>query len=206
MFQTGLLNVMEYIGVISFAIIGAYVAMQRKMDVLGIFVLAYATACGGGILRDTVMNTGIPVFFSSYVTIILVFVSVIFVLCIRRMIKIHFIIVIFDAVGLSVFAIDAGMKAIEAGYNFPQFIFASVITACGGGVIRDILAQRVPTIFRHDIYALAAAAGAIFLWFAYPWLGSSISMYISLALVFIVRMVCVYYNVNLPILHVGERK
>lgn len=210
--QFGLLNIFEYIGVVSFAILGAYVAMQKRMDILGICVLAFVTACGGGVLRDMVMNTGVPVhlpeqgmtvlvpvFFSSYLTILLVLLSVAFVIAIRNLFKIHFIIVIFDAVGLSIFAIDTGLKAIHMHYNFVQFLFVSVITAVGGGVIRDVLAQRVPAIFRSDIYALAAALGAVYLWFAYPHLGEQASLYSALAVVFFTRMLCVYFHVNLPV-------
>lgn len=191
--------------------------MQKRMDIFGIFVLAFVTACGGGIVRDVVMNTGapiylpshdttvmVPTFFSSYPTILLVVLSVLFVIAIRKMFRIHFIIVIFDAVGLSIFAIDTGMKALHMQYNFVQFLFVSVITAVGGGVMRDILAQRVPAIFRRDIYALAAAVGAVFLWFAYPLLGERASMYAALGVVFAVRMVCVYFHVNLPILTVAH--
>lgn len=199
MFQFGLVNIFEYVGVASFAILGAYVAMQKRMDLFGIFVLAYVTACGGGILRDVVMNTGVPAFFSSYATILLVFVSVVFVIAIRKMFKIHFIIVILDAVGLSVFAIDTGLKAIHQGYNFAQFLFVSVITAVGGGVLRDVLAQRVPAILRRDIYALAAAAGAVYLWFVYPFFGEMFSLYSALAVVFLTRMLCVYFHINLPV-------
>lgn len=214
-FDLGLVNIFEYIGVVSFAILGAYVAMQKRMDIFGVFILSFVTACGGGVLRDMVMNTGlpvrlpehgtvvfVPVFFSSYHIILLVCLSALFVLCIRKMFRIHFIIVILDAVGLSVFAIDTGMKAISMQYNFVQFLFVSVITAVGGGVIRDVLAQRVPAIFRRDIYALAAALGAVYLWIAYHYLHLSepLCLYSSLLLVFTCRMLCVYKRINLPIL------
>lgn len=216
--ELGIINIFEYIGVVSFAILGAYVAMQKRMDILGVFVLAFVTACGGGILRDMVMNAGVPIylpehdmtvlvpiFFSSYTTILLVLLSVAFVIAIRKMFKIHVIIVIFDAVGLSIFAIDTGIKAIHMHYNFVQFLFVSVITAVGGGVIRDVLAQRVPSIFRGDIYALAAAAGAVYLWFTYPLIGETLALYTSLAVVFLTRMICVYFRVSLPILTVARR-
>lgn len=214
-FKFGIVNIFEYIGVVSFAILGAYVAMQKRMDLFGVSVLAFVSACGGGILRDMVMNTGVPIylpeqfvrvnvpiFFSSYSTIILVMLSVAFVIVIRKMFRIHFIIVILDAIGLAVFAIDTGMKAIHMNYNFVQFLFVSVITAVGGGVIRDVLAQRIPAIFRGDIYALAAAAGSVYLWLAYPIFGEQISLYSALAIVFLTRMICVYFKVNLPIFSV----
>lgn len=212
-FEWGLLSIFEYVGVVSFAILGAFVAMQKRMDILGVFVLAFVSACGGGVLRDMVMNAGVPttvpgggvvyvpVFFSSYTTILLVLLSVLLVILTRKLFQFHFIIVILDAVGLSVFAIDAGMKAIQLNYNLVQFLFVSVITAVGGGVIRDVLAQRVPMIFRRDVYALAALLGALYLWIVYRvfGVGETISLYSAMAVVFLCRMLSVYFKINLPV-------
>ena len=84
--------------------------------------------------------------------------------------------VVLDEIGLSFFAVDAGIKAINQNYTFVQFVFVAVITAVGGGMLRDILAQRVPVIFRRDIYALAAFAGVICMWFLYPIIGEGAAM------------------------------
>ena len=160
-FQIGIISILEYIGVISFAVIGAFTAMQKKMDLFGVSVLAFTAACGGGILRDVIMDVGVPVFFSSYSTIILVMLSVLFVFIMPQVFYVKWVLVVLDAIGLSFFAVDAGIKAINHNYTFVQFVFVAVITAVGGGIMRDILAQRVPVIFRRDIYALAAFAGVI---------------------------------------------
>ncbi len=174
--------------------------MQKKMDLFGVSVLAFTGACGGGVLRDVIMDTGVPVFFSSYTTILVVMMSVMLVFIIPELFKAQWLLVVLDAVGLSFFAVDAGIKAIHQNYNFVQFAFVAVITAVGGGILRDVLAQRVPVIFRSDIYALAAALGVTYLWYVYPILGEQIGMYTAIALIFAMRMTCVYFHINLPVL------
>lgn len=198
-----IITYMDYIGVVAFAISGAFVAIQKRMDIFGIYILATVTAVGGGVMRDVVMNHGVPVFFQSYTTIILTIVATIFAVAIRNVKKLQFLITVSDAVGLAVFAIDTGSKAIKLGYGLPEFLFMSTITAVGGGVVRDLLAQRVPAVLRKDIYAVAAIIGSLFLWFTYPYIGLTISTYISLAVVVAVRLLSIYYKINLPIFKIN---
>ena len=199
-FQIGIISILEYIGVISFAIIGAFTAMQKKMDLFGVSVLAFTAACGGGILRDVIMDVGVPVFFSSYTTIALVMLSVLFVFILPGLFYFSWVLVVLDAIGLSFFAVDAGIKAINQNYTFVQFVFVAVITAVGGGILRDILAQRVPVIFRRDIYALAAFAGVISMWFMHTIIGERAAMKAALVMIFSIRIISVYFDINLPVL------
>lgn len=199
-FSVGIVSAFEYIGVVSFALYGAQTAVQKKMDIFGVCVLAFTGACGGGILRDVVMDTGIPVFFSSYSTIAAVLLSVLAVVVYPALFKAGWVLVTLDAIGLSFFAVDAGLKAISHGYNFAQFVFAAVITAVGGGILRDLLARKVPVIFRSDVYALAAVAGVAYMWFALPVCGENFTVNSALLLIFCIRMFSVYFNVNLPVL------
>ena len=199
-FQIGIISILEYIGVISFAVTGAFTAMHKKMDIFGVSVLAFTAACGGGILRDVIMDVGVPVFFSSYTTIALVMLSVLFVFIMPGLFYFRWVLVVLDAIGLSFFAVDAGIKAINQNYTFVQFVFVAVITAVGGGILRDILAQRVPVIFRRDIYALAAFAGVISMWFMHPIIGERAAMKAALVMIFSIRIISVYFDINLPVL------
>lgn len=194
-----IINIMEYIGIVSFAASGAYVAMGKRMDIFGVFVIAMVTALGGGMMRDVIMDVGVPVFFRSYVGILLVLVTATAVMILGDKLRYLLLIPLFDTVGLAVFAVDTGVKAIESGYSLPEFLFVSVITAVGGGVIRDLLCQRVPVILRREIYALAALLGTLALWFLHPYIGLMPAAYGSIGLIVVVRMVCAYFKVNLPI-------
>ena len=202
-----ILGIFDFIGVFFFALSGALVAIQRKMDVFGIYVLATVTACGGGVIRDVVMDNGIPAIFSSYTTIALIVAAatLAIMLCaaslsgkLFRRVHWQFLMNACDAIGLAVFVVDAGVKSIRQGYNMPQFLFVSIITGVGGGVLRDLFCQRVPVILRKEVYASAGVAGALFLWFAHPYLGMTIATYGAMAVVFFVRMISLKYDMNLP--------
>ena len=169
-----LITLFEYIGLFVFAASGAICAMEKKMDLFGILILATVTAIGGGVIRDVVTDVGIPVFFSNYQYLLVIIIATYLVILFRGQIKWRNSFIILDALGLAVFTIAAGMKAIESNYNFMTFLFVSVITAVGGGVIRDVLAQRVPTILKREVYAVASLIGAICFWFIHPILGLSL--------------------------------
>lgn len=199
-----LITFFEYIGLFVFAASGAICAIEKKMDFFGILTLATVTAIGGGVIRDVVTNIGIPVFFSKYEYMLTILISTSLVILFRGKIKWKTSFLVLDAIGLAVFTIAAGMKAIESNYNLMTFLFVSVITAVGGGVIRDVLAQEVPNILKREIYAVASLIGAICLWFTYPLLGMAISSYLGLGIIFIIRLITYYYQVHLPYVDEGQ--
>ncbi len=141
-FQLGIISILEYIGVISFAIIGAFTAMQKKMDLFGVFVLAFTGACGGGNTLGRYHGCWSTRFFSSYTTIALVVISVLFVFIMPQGLYVSWVLTVLDAIDLSFFAVDAGIKAINQNYTFVQFVFVAVKTAVGGGILRDILSVK----------------------------------------------------------------
>lgn len=195
---------LEYIGVFVFAASGAIRAIERKMDFFGILTLATVTAIGGGVIRDVVTNIGVPAFFSDYTSMLIILLSTILVIIFRGTIKWKTTFLVLDACGLAVFTIAAAMKAMELHYNFLTFIFVSLITAIGGGVIRDILAKQVPTILKREIYAVASIIGASLFWFISPYLGTYLSAHLCLGLIFIIRLVTYYYHIHLPYIENGQ--
>ena len=193
-----LITLFEYIGLFVFAASGAIRAMEKKMDLFGILILATVTAIGGGVIRDVVTDIGIPVFFSNFQYLLVIMIATYSVIIFRGQIRWRNSFLILDALGLAVFTIAAGMKAIESNYNFMTFLFVSVITAVGGGVIRDLLAREVPIILRREIYAVASLTGAICFWFIHPILGMTLSSYLCLGLIFFMRLITLYYHIQLP--------
>ena len=200
-----LITLFDLLGIAVFSVSGATVAIKKQLDLFGIYLLACITAMGGGILRDVIMQLGVPVFFSSYKAIAIIFIVTTITIILREKLnKLGSIIFFLDAVGLAVFAIDTGVKAIELGYNFPSVVFMGVITAVGGGATRDILCQRVPVILRREIYATAALFGVVILWFLYPHMSKAISMYTSIAVVVVLRYVTYFKQIHLPSLDYRE--
>lgn len=192
------LSILDLIGVAAFSVSGTTIAMKKKLDLFGIYILSAITAMGGGILRDVIMDRGIPVFFQSYTAIIIILVMTTFTILTRGNIKWKNLIFTMDAIGLAVFAVDAGLKGIDAGFNLPSILFMGVITATGGGVTRDVLCQRVPIILRKEVYATAALSGTLVLWLLYPHTSREIATYAGLAVVIGMRFITFQNKMNLP--------
>ena len=195
------ITVLEYIGVLAFAVSGAIVAIEEEFDVFGIYIIAIITAMGGGVLRDIVTNSGIPVFFTSYVTIPFIIAGALLAIFLKGNLKYKNLFVFIDAIGLAAFFISAAVKAIGSNYNFMLFIFAASITGVGGGVLRDIITNRKPQIFKHDIYCVAGIIGVTILWFVYPVIGLEVAQLITLVIIVLIRMVGYYKTINLPVVY-----
>ncbi len=193
-----LMTALDTIGIIVFAASGAIHAIQKKMDIFGIFTLATVTAIGGGVIRDVVINIDLPTFFRRPQYLLFIAVTVLAIILLRGRFKWQFLFNLFDAIGLSVFTIQAGMTALSLNLNFMTFLFVSLITAVGGGIIRDVMSKEVPLVLREEVYAVASIVGAVLFWFVHPYLGITVSAYLCIAFIFILRMVCVIFHLNLP--------
>ena len=163
--------IIELIGIIACTISGAIVAIKKRFDLFGVIVLGVVTAVGGGALRDIVLGIFPLVMFKKPIYVLFAFITslVVFVVMAVAAVKVEekkeFLIDLinfFDAIGLGVFAVIGTNTAIINGYAGNAFlsIFVGVCTGIGGGMLRDILAQRVPLVLYKEIYALAALAGS----------------------------------------------
>lgn len=205
------LIIIEYIGTIAFAISGAIIAIENKMDILGVMILGTTTAVGGGIMRDVIIGRDIPMVFNNPsflivagITTILVFVT--FVILKRLDLtqnKVYKIVLnITDSLGLGVFVIIGATSTLDAGVtNHLLVLFCSVLTAVGGGVLRDIMAAKIPGIFRKHIYCVVAILGAIF--FYVLLLNTSENVYnlivvSTIVLVVVCRFLAFHFELNLP--------
>lgn len=153
------LELADIIGIICFALSGFLIAVHYKLDILGVFISAFLTALGGGMTRD-VLADRTPYVFTDTTPVILVIATVL----ISLILKLHKIddlegktaFIISDAVGLVSFAITGSLIAIENEFNFLGVLILAFITAVGGGTIRDILINRVPSILVSEFYATVA--------------------------------------------------
>ncbi|MEN8078354.1 trimeric intracellular cation channel family protein [Clostridioides difficile] len=193
------ITILEYIGVFAFAVSGAIVAIEEDFDIFGIYIIAVITAMGGGVLRDMVTNVGVPVFFTSYMTIPFIIAGTLLAVFLKGKLKYKNLFTFIDAIGLAAFFVSAAVKAIDNNYNFMLFIFAASITGVGGGVLRDIITNRKPQIFKHDIYCVAGIIGVTILWFIYPMIGLKIAQLVTLIIIVSIRMVSYFKTINLPV-------
>lgn len=154
--------IIDCIGVFVFAISGALAAREKKMDLFGIFIIAFVTSLGGGTLRDMMIGRT-PVFWMKepmYVTMILC--GTFFAILLRK--KIHYLrksLMLFDTLGLAFYTLFGAQIATSFNLNPVAIISVATITACFGGVTRDILCNEIPVIFHKEIYATACVVGAI---------------------------------------------
>ena len=153
------LEIADFIGIICFALSGFLIAVHYKLDILGVFISAFLTALGGGMIRD-VLASKTPYIFTDTLPVILVIATVI----ISLIFKLHksddleskTAFIISDAIGLVSFAITGSLVAIDNEFNFLGVLILAFITAVGGGTIRDILINRVPSILVSEFYATVA--------------------------------------------------
>lgn len=193
------ITILEYIGVFAFAVSGAIVAIEEEFDIFGIYIIAIITAMGGGVLRDIVTDVGVPVFFKSYMTIPFIIAGTLLAVLLKGRLKYKNLFTFIDAMGLAAFFVSAAIKAIDNNYNFMLFIFAASITGVGGGVLRDIITNRKPQIFKHDVYCVAGIIGVTIMWFIYPIIGLEIAQLVTLIIIVLIRMVSYFKTINLPV-------
>lgn len=156
----------DILGIIAFSISGFLIAIKNKLDILGILIASTLTALGGGVLRDTILSNT-PFAFSSFypAATVVSTLSIIFLFKLYKKpsIERQWIFVISDTVGLVAFSITGAILAINAEYNFFGIVILSFITAVGGGVIRDIMINQVPSVLISDFYGSIAVIAAVVL-------------------------------------------
>ncbi len=202
----------EILGVIVFAITGALEAIKSGLDLLGVLIIGVTTAVGGGIIRDLVLGINPPASFNDpkYIYIAGATALIVFSFAYynkkvmgNASIKIFDkILTLTDAIGLAVFTV-LGMKvayALSYEYRGVIYVFVGLITGVGGGVIRDVLLQKVPYILEKNIYASASIIGAIIFYFMtkYGLLTEALRMEISILIIFSIRMYAARHNLDLP--------
>lgn len=198
--DTSFLYIIDILGTISFAVSGAFLAMEKKLDAFGVLVLSFVTAIGGGTIRDILIGN-LPVGWMINETItIVIFASAITTMFFGRYLR-HFTttLFMFDALGLGLFTITGLQMGIAKQLSPGICIALGTITACFGGVIRDVLLNHVPLIFRKEIYATACIAGGL-IYFLCIRLGINAEMatILCILLIFAIRVIVVRYKISLP--------
>lgn len=156
-----LLVVLDLCGTFVFAISGATVGVQRKLDLFGVLVLAYAAGNVGGIIRDLVIGATPPPAVADWRYIaVSVAAGLITFYRYRLVDKVRSPVLLLDAAGLALFAVSGSVKALSYGLSPVAAVLLGMLTGIGGGMVRDILAGEIPSVLRSDLYAVAALAAA----------------------------------------------
>ena len=185
----------------AFAVTGAFKAIEHKADIVGIIILATITGVAGGTIRDIVLGKTLPnsLIDPAYVIITVVSAIVLFFLY-SKMRKHWNIFLKFDAIGLGVFTVIGATFAYNlVGMNFLVIVLAGMLTAIGGGILRDIFVNQTPIVFVKELYASASFIGAVLFYFTLLVTNEIYAaMIIGLVITTTLRLVAMKYNWNLP--------
>lgn len=190
-------EVLNVIGTVAFAISGAILAMKVKYDIVGVYILGMITAFGGGAVRN--LFIGIPIIeLWQQTTLFIIAIITISIVFLVPMKAIHILKEwnLFDAIGLSAFAIQGAMHAHSIDLPILAVMFSAAITGAGGGIIRDVLAQQKPNVFCQDIYLLwAIIAGFII---GNGWADAPYKLYTLFVVILILRVTSHRLGWHLP--------
>lgn len=192
-------DVIEYLGTIAFAISGIRISARKNFDIYGAFVVGFVTAVGGGTTRDLLI--GREVFWlNSPSFLICTFIGLLIVVVFKKyLIKLDYTFFIFDAIGLGLFTVVGIVTTLNAGYSMLLAIILGSITGSMGGVMRDVLINEVPLIFREDIYATACVFGGIvFAILYYLDVNNILIQILTILSITLLRIIVVKYKLRLP--------
>lgn len=199
--------IIDILGTIAFAISGVLVAMDKKLDLFGVFIIAFVTATGGGTLRDMLIGSTPVLWMQEPIYIFTISVSVVFsIIFVKQLKHLRRTLLLFDTIGIGLFT----MVGIEKGLSVDLLpiicIALGTITACFGGVIRDMLCNEIPVIFkRKEIYATACILGGVSYFFlillpfdgAYAYMG-------AILIIITTRLLALKFNIALPNIYRSE--
>ncbi len=197
---TTFLFIIDILGTIAFAVSGAFMAMNKKLDGFGVLVISFVTAIGGGTLRDMLIGN-LPVsWLQNSTTSIVILISGILTMLFGKYLKqLSTTFFLFDALGLGLFTIVGIKLGIGKGFSVAVCIALGTITACFGGVVRDVLLNSIPLLFRKEIYAMACIiGGASFFLLQKLGLDADLVTIVSIAIIFSIRLMAVKLKWSLP--------
>lgn len=200
--MTTFLYILDITGTFVFAVSGIITASERKMDPFGASVIAFITAVGGGTVRDVLIGS-VPVGWMlnlHYLYAIIAGILLTFLMK-KQIMKLHKTLFLFDAIGIGLFTILGLQKTIAAELSPLIGVMMGTVSAVFGGVLRDIFSNRVPLIFRNEIYATACILGGlVYLLLTYLGVEKLISTLCAMLFVMVLRLLAVRFKWYLPVL------
>ncbi len=195
-----LLKIIDIAGIAVFSISGVFAAMEKKLDIFGVFIIAFITALGGGTLRDVLIGQ-LPVSWMYNLNYgLIVLLSTLAAMFFSNIIgNYQKTLLTFDSLGLGLFTVVGIQKGILLDFHPAVCIALGTITACFGGVIRDILLNNIPLIFQKEVYATACIIGGV-VYFVLMRLqmNEMITEMVSITFIVVFRLVAVRFNWQLP--------
>jgi uncharacterized membrane protein YeiH len=195
-----LLYTLDLIGTFVFAISGLRLAAKKDMDLFGAAVIAFVTAVGGGTTRDVLLGATPVAWINNIEYPIAILLAIPFTFIFRKyIVNLKRTFFIFDSIGIAIFTISGMQKALDYGLSPGMAMAMGMVSAVVGGVIRDILCNEIPLIFRKEIYATACLIGAFVFFLLSEWrIDQNLNYIITTSLILTIRVVSIKYNLAMP--------
>ncbi|MEO0570110.1 MAG: trimeric intracellular cation channel family protein [Bacteroidota bacterium] len=190
----------DILGTVAFAISGVLVAMDKRLDLFGVLIIAFVTAIGGGTLRDLLIGNTPVVWMRDATYMITIGITVIIAIIFSGLLKyLRKSLFLFDTIGIGLFTMIGIEKGLEVGLLPIMCIALGTMTASFGGVLRDILCNEIPVIFRKEIYATACIVGGLS-YFLLDTVGfpERYSYIAAILMVILIRLLAVRFGISLP--------
>lgn len=185
---------LDLLGVFSFAFFGAYVGVSKKLDLFGILVCAALTGLGGGTIREVMLGE-IPIYLTDYNYFLAVVLGMIVSLVLyKNFHRLEKYFLVIDAIGLSTFAFIGAQRADLLQLSAIAIVFFAVITAVGGGIMRDIAIREIPYIFQKDFYATPTIILGILYAFFKDAMQDAVAAYGLILVVFVLRLLAIRFR------------
>jgi len=193
-----LVGILDRVGIVAFALSGVEVGARRRFDVFGLLVMGVVTATGGGLIRDVILGRRPYVIEREDYLLWAILASLAWIPFVwRGRVAPRPLLLVADAAGLGAFAAAGALAAIRADLSLPDIILMAIVTGVGGGVVRDLLADRVPLVLRSEVNATAAGFGGFVVWAVEPWSNGGAAI-LGASVAAAIRIGTVAFNLHLP--------
>jgi uncharacterized membrane protein YeiH len=196
-----LMQLLDLFGTMAFAVTGAFKAVEHKSDIVGVLILSTITGVAGGVIRDIIFGKLPPTAVINPLYIIITISTGVVIFLLYPILKTHWNLFLkFDAVGLGVFTVIGSAFAYNIfGLNFLTMSFAGVLTAIGGGILRDTLVNEIPLVFTKELYATASFIGIVILFVMLSInINLSVASIPTIVVITSIRLIAMKLNWNLP--------
>ncbi len=208
--NTDVLVLFDVFGTFVFALSGAAKAIKKNMDFLGVIVFSITVGCAGGMIRDVLIGAVPVAVYQNSVYMAVAFVAGLVVFLVGENVSVDSLpnhIVYIDAIGLGFFTALGCEKAASYSIIPVGIIFSGVLSAVGGGVLRDMFAKEIPMVFTSDFYASASILGALlYLLLRYFGIDSSVNIWVTAFFTIAARILGYKLHLSLPVAHQGHQK